>query len=155
LKFIDREKELNSLEDFYKRDGAQLIIIYGRRRLGKTTLISEFNKGKPAVYFLAREADLGQNQKIFQDAASSFLGYEVNYSNELIIEKQWSGIFDHLINFNYAQKVIVVLDEFQYLGMNYNGFPSMMQAVWDLNLSNKNIMLILCGSLVSMMISQK
>lgn len=60
--FIDREDELATLENEYRREGSALVILYGRRRVGKTTLISEFIKDKNALFFLASEESETQNQ---------------------------------------------------------------------------------------------
>lgn len=51
--FIDREYEMETLESEYRRKGSALVIMYGRRRVGKTTLISEFIKDKNALFFLS------------------------------------------------------------------------------------------------------
>ena len=54
-RFVDREQEMNTLQREYERNGSSLIVLYGRRRVGKTTLISEFIKDKKALFFLASE----------------------------------------------------------------------------------------------------
>ena len=72
-KFIDREEELNTLESEYRREGASLVILYGRRRVGKTSLISEFIKDKKALYFLASEESESQNRLDFKNKAADFL----------------------------------------------------------------------------------
>ena len=70
-KFIDREDELATLENEYRREGSALVILYGRRRVGKTTLISEFIKDKNALFFLASEESETQNQLAFKERAFS------------------------------------------------------------------------------------
>ena len=62
MKFIGRQSELQTLEQEYRRDGG-FVVIYGRRRVGKTRLIKEFIKDKPAVYFLATEEVEAQSMK--------------------------------------------------------------------------------------------
>ena len=89
-KFIDREDELSTLESEYARDGSALVIVYGRRRVGKTTLISEFIKDKPNLFFLASEESETQNRTAFKDRAAEFTG------NELLREanvSSWDVIF--------------------------------------------------------------
>ena len=54
-RFVDREQEMATLQSEYERDGSALVVLYGRRRVGKTTLISEFIKNKKALFFLASE----------------------------------------------------------------------------------------------------
>lgn len=56
LKFIDREEELRALEELYAQDKAHLVLIYGRRRVGKTELVKQFINGKKAFYFLAKKS---------------------------------------------------------------------------------------------------
>ena len=63
--FIDREYEMETLESEYRRKGSALVIMYGRRRVGKTTLISEFIKDKNALFFLASEESEAQNRALF------------------------------------------------------------------------------------------
>ena len=62
VNFIGRKEELNTLEKEFRRDGS-FVVIYGRRRIGKTTLIKEFIKGKQAFYFLATEEVESQSMK--------------------------------------------------------------------------------------------
>ena len=71
--FIDREQEMETLQTEYDRNGSSLVILYGRRRVGKTTLISEFIKDKKALYFLASEESESQNRSAFQEKAAEFL----------------------------------------------------------------------------------
>lgn len=59
--FIGREKELESLKEFYDKDGIGMTVIYGRRRIGKSTLISEFIKDKKNIFYTARRGVLWQN----------------------------------------------------------------------------------------------
>ena len=70
-KFIDREAEMKTLEQEYKREGSSLVILYGRRRVGKTTLISEFIKNKNAMFFLASEESEVQNRNAFKEKAAA------------------------------------------------------------------------------------
>ena len=72
-KFIDRDEELSTLESKYQRDGASLVILYGRRRVGKTSLISEFIKDKKALYFLASEESESQNRLDFKNKVADFI----------------------------------------------------------------------------------
>ena len=73
-RFIDREQEMDTLQDEYERKGSSLVILYGRRRAGKTTLISEFIKDKNALFFLASEESEAQNRTAFKEKAADFIG---------------------------------------------------------------------------------
>ncbi|HQO69028.1 MAG TPA: ATP-binding protein [Clostridia bacterium] len=150
-RFIDREQELNFLLSEYRRSGSSLVVIYGRRRIGKTELISEFMNDKKSIYFLATEEDEVQNRNAFKNTVSDFLG------NELLREARidnWEILFKSLVAKTTNEKIILAIDEFQYLGLANSAFPSIMQKMWDTYLKNSNIMVILCGSLISMMESQ-
>ena len=112
-KFIDREEELNTLEGEYRREGASLVILYGRRRVGKTSLISEFIKDKKALYFLASEESESQNRLDFKNKAADFI------NNDLLREANvsiWDMIFKTIADSAFETKPILVIDEFQYLG---------------------------------------
>ena len=65
-RFVDRENEMRALEAEYARDGASLVILYGRRRVGKTSLITAFIRNKPALFFLASEESEAQNRRQFR-----------------------------------------------------------------------------------------
>ena len=150
-RFIDREEEINFLQSEYNRVGSSLVILYGRRRVGKTALASEFLKDKRALYFLATEENEIQNRKAFKEMVADFTG------NELLKNAgvdNWEIIFKSLLEDKEYVKKVIVIDEFQYLGKSNPAFPSVFQKIWDTLLKNCNIMVILCGSLVSMMESQ-
>jgi AAA+ ATPase superfamily predicted ATPase len=149
--FVDREDELRTLTAEYQSPGSAMVIVYGRRRIGKTSLLREFIKDKPSVYYLATEESEAQNRGAFKNITADFTG------NELLKKAQiedWAPVFDALVSFEEAKKKIIVIDEFQYLGQSNPAFPSIMQKIWDTRLKDRNIMLILCGSYISMMESQ-
>jgi AAA+ ATPase superfamily predicted ATPase len=147
--FWDRQQELRTLEREYGRAGGSLVIIYGRRRVGKTTLIKEFIHDKPAMYFLADERLESVQRRRFQAALSDFT--EDSLLTRLTAD-DWDTLFELLIQrIDQSQKTVLVIDEFQYLAKTTPGFPSFIQGMWDEKLRDMNIMLILCGSLVGMM----
>ena len=149
--FIDRDQELEFLESEYHRDGSSLVILYGRRRVGKTALVSRFMKNKKALYFLSSEESEIQNRSIFKDLVADFAENEL-LKNAVITK--WGLVFKALIDYKMDEKKIVVIDEFQYLGRSNPAFPSVFQRIWDTMLKDSNIMVILCGSLISMMEAQ-
>ena len=71
--FVDREQELQTLQAEYDRPGSALVVLYGRRRVGKTTLISEFIREKPALFFMASEDSEAQNRAVFKEKTAEFL----------------------------------------------------------------------------------
>lgn len=149
--FVDRELEIRTLEKEYKKKDSSLVIVYGRRRVGKTTLLSEFMKDKKALYFLATQEAETLNRNAFREKAAAFIG------SELLAETstdKWDIIFKAIVSGAWEEKPILVIDEFQYLGKANPAFPSVFQKIWDEILIKCPVMVILCGSLISMMVSQ-
>ena len=77
MSFVDREIEISTLEAAYKNPVASLFVVYGRRRVGKTTLLAEFCKGKRALYYLATEESIQANCAAFREMAADFLQDEL------------------------------------------------------------------------------
>ena len=150
-KFVNRAKELDALEKQYHSNESSLVIVYGRRRVGKTALIAEFLKRhSDSLYFLATEESEMQNLNYFKTQVTEFTGNELLKSAAV----DWFTVFKTLVEYKTETKKIIVFDEFQYIGQSNSAFPSVMQKVWDTLLKDANVMLILCGSLVSLMKSQ-
>lgn len=152
MKFVDRKNELETLNRLYNKNGSSMVIIYGRRRVGKTALIQEFIQNKPSVYFLASQEKEDQNQKEFQNLIASFSQQSIlNVAEGL----RWDDLFRMLIETKTDGKKILVIDEFQYLCQSNKAFPSIMQRIWDNIMEpDRNIMLMLCGSYIRMMESE-
>ena len=149
--FVDREEELEFLENEYQREGASLVILYGRRRVGKTALAVKFMQQKPSLYYLITEESEQQNRRSFQQMAAEFC------QNDLLANADITDlmlIFKALFQTQREEKLLLVLDEFQYLGKANPAFPSIFQKLWDTYLKEQNVMVILSGSLISMMESQ-
>lgn len=146
--FINREKELSTLEKEYRKPEASFVVIYGRRRTGKTTLIEKFIENKKAIYFLA---DL-QNETLQIERFKSIVAEELNddFLNSIQIN-QWDSIFRYITQKSIDDKLVIVVDEFQYLAKVNPAIASIFQRIWDQILADKNIMLILCGSFVGLM----
>ena len=150
-RFVDREQEMATLQREYDRDGSGLVVLYGRRRVGKTTLISEFIKNKNALFFLASEESESQNRLAFQEKAADFLNSDLLKNVEV---KSWDVLFRAIMDTHFDSKPVIILDEFQYLGRSNPAFPSVFQRIWEEILKDRQVMVILCGSLISMMQSQ-
>lgn len=150
--FVDRFSEMSSLEREYARSEAAFVVVYGRRRVGKTRLISEFIKGKRALYYLATEESEAQNLASFKDMAAAFL--ESALLREAAVER-WETVFEEIAKASQqGERIIIVIDEFQYIGRSNPAFPSVLQRIWDARLKHCDVMLVLSGSLVSLMKSQ-
>jgi AAA+ ATPase superfamily predicted ATPase len=147
--FWDREQELAFLEGQYHQSGSNLVIIYGRRRVGKTTTIARFSADKPSVIYLA---DRSMETMLMQ----RLLGAIARFLNDDLLEQvsppNWDWCFGQLLQrADLSRKVVLVIDEFQALAQVNDAFPSILQRLWDTRLKQHNLMLILCGSLVGMM----
>lgn len=150
-RFVDREEELAALEREYRRKGSALVVLYGRRRVGKTTLLSRFIENRKSLFFLASEESEAVNRAAFKERAADFTG------NELLRQvdaKNWDVIFKAIADFDCGEKKIIVIDEFQYIGKSNPAFPSVFQRIWEEQLKGADVMVVLCGSRVSMMLSQ-
>ena len=150
INFINREKELESLNKEYKKKNS-FVVLYGRRRVGKTTLIKEFIKDKKVFYFFADKQNENLQIERFKNQISE------RFKNEFLkkIEiKEWDTLFDYLLTKTQNEKFVLVIDEFQYLCMINKNFSSIFQRIYDKKLKDKNIMIILCGSLISMIYSE-
>lgn len=146
-KFIGRQSEIKVLEREFNRESG-FVVIYGRRRVGKTTLIKEFIKNKNSMYFLATEEMENGNIKRLANTISEYTGQSylknANFSD-------WEDLFKVFAAYKSDTKKVLVIDEFQYLVNVNSAFASIFQRIWDEILKDKNVMVILCGSLISMM----
>jgi hypothetical protein len=150
--FINRQKELQLLEEEYSSNDFRFTVIYGRRRVGKTTLLKKYiSSSKPYIYFLVTLESLPIILQRFQNLVADFL--EDTFLKEVEL-KSFEQIFSYLTKQNLSQKIVIVIDEFQYLGKLDKSIPSQFQYIVDELLKNKNIHLVLCGSIISMMYEQ-
>jgi len=150
-KFINRAKELAFLNSEYAKQESSLVILYGRRRTGKTTLITHFGADKRMLYFFATEEAESENLNSFKNLVGDYLGSELLKNAKI---DSWELIFQELLKNNPQERKLIVIDEFQYLGKANPAFPSIFQKTWDTQLKQANVMVILCGSLVSKMEAQ-
>ena len=88
--FVDREQEMETLQSEYEKDGSAFVVLYGRRRVGKTTLISEFIKDKYALFFLASEESEAQNRSLLKEKVAEFINSDLLRSAEV---KSWDVLF--------------------------------------------------------------
>ncbi|MDR0531442.1 MAG: ATP-binding protein [Oscillospiraceae bacterium] len=147
--FINRTSELSFLNEQYASASSSFVVVYGRRRVGKTTLIKEFMKDKQgALYFLASEEVEAKSMGRFAAALAEFTGSD--YLKRAAFES-WHDLFDVLSQYKPGEKKILVIDEFPYLVEKNAAFPSILQTAWDEKLGGGDFMLILSGSLIHMM----
>lgn len=141
--FIGREKELKSLESLYNSEKFEFAVIYGRRRVGKTALITEFIKDKKAVYFMGVESNAKQNlenfsQSIFDSTLEKGLEGSVFTSFQTALEYVFKQAQD--------ERLVLVIDEYPYVARSSKSLASTLQRLIDQYKDHSKLMLILCGS---------
>lgn len=149
--FVGREKELSSLERHYNSDQFECAIIYGRRRIGKTELISEFSKDKPAIFYTATQENAESNLRYFSDAVNR---YEYPDEENGPVYPTFDALLEHVAKISTKQRIVLVIDEYPYLAESYPGFSSLLQKYIDQKFLKTNLFLILCGSSMSFMEKQ-
>ena len=137
------------LEEAYADESEpQFLVIYGRRRVGKTELMKKFIEGKPHIYFLADERGDKSNLKEIQKLFSYYLEDNLFAKAEI---SDWAELFGEAVKRKGNEKLIIAIDEFPYLLKSNKGMASIFQKIWDEILPKKNVFLILTGSSISMM----
>ena len=151
IMFINRENELKFLEEEYKRKTSSFSVIYGRRRVGKTALISKFIANKPHIYLYITQSDFNSQLKNFINLIKPFVDKQIS---EFLNFNSFEDAIEFLSTLKLEQKLIFVIDEYQNLVYLDKSFSSKLQRLWDEKLQNSNIFLILCGSVLSMIQSE-
>ena len=151
--FYCREKELSQLNKFYNSDTFECIVIYGRRRVGKTALINEFCKDKPTIFFSALSATISENLENFSKSI-----YEYRYPDKVVTEAPIYPSFDaamqEVTTLASKERLILVIDEFPYLAKADESIQSRLQHIIDHKWQTGKLFLILCGSSMSFMENQ-
>jgi uncharacterized protein len=142
--FINRKSEISLFESLYVEGKPKLILLYGKRRIGKTELLNEFARSHRALYIVARQETYeGQLKKMSAEIAEFFDDDVLKYSPF----QNYDALFIYL-----AQKEVPILfDEFPYLVEANKAVPSILQEYWDRYFSKKKTFLVLCGSSIAMM----
>lgn len=148
--FVGRAKELAELESIHDSDTFQMPVVYGRRRVGKTRLLTKFIEDKRAVYFQARRTNAEANLSMLSQAILSKIpgASGANYQS-------FDEAFDALGQLASEERLVVVIDEFPYLAYSFPEISSLLQEKIDHSYApNSKLMLILCGSSLSFMEEQ-
>lgn len=148
VNFTGREEELAFLEGAYEKDKSQMIVIYGRRRVGKTCLLQKFIKDKKHTYFLCTRGNEIEQIRLLSGFIAENMG-DVAVAQSPFSD--WHTLFMYLQSKIGDKRFVLVIDEFPYLINANPAVPSIFQKYWDEYLSGTNIMLVLCGSSISMM----
>lgn len=146
--FYCREKEIRTMNQRFDKGNFECIVIYGRRRVGKTALINEFCKGKPAIYFSALNASAQENLEALSKAIYLYKNPgEVNAP----VYQNYENALDAVTEIAKERRVVFVIDEYPYLARSERSISSRLQHVIDHIWQNSRLFLILCGSSMSFM----
>lgn len=153
---IGRDYELNCLEDLYNSDKFEFLVLYGRRRIGKTALLTEFAKKHKCFYFLSQEKNIMLNLEEFATLIKNYfnMDYTPTADNWLQLVRILTEKIEQKLNQNPNEKVCIIIDEFPFIAKDYPAIKSILQHTIDHIWQHKNIMLVLCGSSVSFMINE-
>lgn len=147
---IGREKELSVLEEAYGTKGFQFLVMYGRRRVGKTTILQEFAHRHPCLFFSAQEKNDALNLQDFSRLIQTRL-----LGSPVAPFEGWEQALDFITaRVNLQEKTVLIIDEFPFLAGQNPSIKSIFQHVIDHAWEGKNIFLILCGSSVSFMVNE-
>jgi AAA+ ATPase superfamily predicted ATPase len=141
--FVGREAELKALATAYAATQGQLVLLYGRRRIGKTYLLQRFSEGRRAIFYQAtRQAEPIELARFTAEVEAAQLGtLPPGY-----VFPTWETALEYLDERAGGQRLAVILDEFPYLCESTDGLPSIIQRWWDQRGRTSSLMLVLCGS---------
>lgn len=143
--FIGRKKQLKFLEDKYKKGKFEFIVIRGRRRIGKSTLIKEFCKKKnDVIIYLAQQRNKSDSLQLFSNVVNNYLKREGIYQD-------FESLFRELFEQSKKKRIILVIDEFPYLANSDKSIMSILQNLIDEYKDKSKLYFIICGSSISFM----
>ena len=146
--FVDRETERDLLEEEWRGDGGRLIILYGRRRIGKTRLIAEFIRGKEGILHFAEDTAPRIQIRRLKEEVAQFFGDPLLASLEITT---WDHLFTYIARIPLTGRRYLVIDEFTYLIKNDPSILSALQKAWDTTLVGSNWCILLSGSMLGLM----
>ena len=146
--FYCREEELRTMNNRYKKGHFECVVIYGRRRVGKTALINEFCKGKPTVYFSALNASSQENLEALSKAIYTCQNSD---STSTPTYRSYEDALEAITGMAMEKRLVFVIDEYPYLAKAEKSISSRLQHIIDHSWQDSRIYLILCGSSMSFM----
>lgn len=146
---IGRKEELNQLDRMFFRNKFEFMIMYGRRRIGKTTILQEFSKKRKTIFFPAQEKNDALNLQDFSKMVQQY------FDGAFIAPFQsWGDAFAYVGKKSEQKRTVLIIDEFPFLAASNPSIKSILQHQIDHEWNTKNIFLILCGSSVSFMVNE-
>ena len=149
--FVGRTRELGELAQLYKTNKFQCVVVYGRRRVGKTALITEFVKDKDAIYFTGQETNAGEN---LSNLSSSIFALSREFADVSPMFPDFKQALEAVFSLAEGRRIVFVIDEYPYLAASYKGFSSLLQTCIDRYKDSSKLFMILCGSSLSFMENQ-
>lgn len=154
--FINRQEEIALLDGFRRKAGAQFMVVYGRRRIGKTALITHWMSGRPRTkirgfYWVAHRSTPEILLRSFSEALASCLDAEIAARLSFAT---WEDAFKQMFALAKTEPLVAGIDEFPYLLESVPGLASLLQKIWDAQKQGSQLKLILCGSQYHMMHEQ-
>ncbi len=146
--FYCREEELRKLNSRYDNNEFECIIIYGRRRVGKTALINEFCKDKPTIFFSALNTT---GQENLESLSKAIMNFERPDTLSAPIFKDYDTALDEITMLSKEERIVFVIDEYPYLAKAKPAISAMLQHIIDHKWRHSKLFLILCGSSMSFM----
>ncbi len=145
--FVGRETELKFLNERYMEKSGQLIVLYGRRRVGKTETLREFCRDKPHVFFSCTQTT---DRVQLRNFSVRMLKEGIPAGKYISEFEDWEKALRAVLDLPYGEKKkLLVIDEFPYMCRGNKSIPSVLQNLWDSELRDSNVMIILCGSAMS------
>ena len=148
--FIGRERELQELNRLFESDRFEFAVIYGRRRVGKTALITQFIRDKDAIYFMGVESSSKQN---LENLSKSIIEYSSGIEADTSF-LSFQAALEYVFKLAETKRLILVIDEYPYVARASKSLASTLQMLIDRYRDSSKLMLILCGSSMSYMEDQ-
>lgn len=148
--FIGREKESGALERLYQSDKFEFVVIYGRRRVGKTALINHFIDNKTSIYFMGVESNAKQN---LENLSRSIIEFGSGIQTESYFAS-YQAALEYVFQLAEKERLILAIDEYPYVARAAKSLASTLQLLIDKYKDTSKLMLILCGSSMSYMEDQ-
>ena len=144
---IGRMQEMNQLERMYTSERFEFMVMYGRRRIGKTTILQEFSKTHKTIFFSAQEKNDALNLQDFSRLVQEYFdgNFISNFAN-------WEDALNYLGRKSQDKRIVLIVDEFPFLAETNPSIKSILQHKIDHDWKDRNLFLILCGSSVSFML---
>jgi len=149
MKFVNRERELAALDAMWERPGGQFLVLYGRRRIGKTALMLHWAADKPSVYWVARRTSVTNLLRDFSQALYRYEHPGVPVDSAFSFPS-WEMALRQVGHLAIGERLLLVLDELPYAFAADPSLSSTLQMVWDHDLQHTNLFLVAAGSQIRM-----